>query len=35
MQAKGVPVTASITLTDYITVDKKKYAGELRLKIGQ
>jgi len=26
IQAKGVPGTASITLTDYITVDKKEYS---------
>jgi beta-glucosidase len=32
IQAKGVPGTASITLTDYITVDKKEYSVNFGIK---
>lgn len=32
IQAKGVPGTASVTLTDYITVDKKEYSVNFGIK---
>jgi beta-glucosidase len=32
IQAKGVPGTASVTLTDYITVDKKEYSVNFGVK---
>ena len=35
IQAKGVPGTASIFLTDYITVDKKEYSVNFGTKISQ